>query len=242
MHQVQQLLNQFLGQQNPPIASHGTQSDNSKGINLGSVLSGPGALATGAVAGGLAGLLLGGKKPKKIARTALQAGGVALVGGLAYKAWQNWKSNRPAQSSNEFQFETPPKGTPFLPETPQEEENLSKILIRAMIAAAKADGHVTYEERQRISSQLAALNLGPEETAFIEVELAKSLDIDEIADYATSPERAAEIYAASLLAIDVEGVAERGYLAMLAARLKLESGLVEHLHATTAVPAAANAA
>jgi len=49
---------------------------------------------------------------------------------------------------------------------------------------------------------------------------------------ARSPEQAAEIYTASLLAIDVDNAAERGYLAMLAQRLKLDDALVEHLHAT----------
>ena len=37
-----------------------------------------------------------------------------------------------------------------------------------------------------------------------------------------TPEEAAEIYTVSLLAIDVDNPAERGYLAMLAARLNLE--------------------
>ena len=46
--------------------------------------------------------------------------------------------------------------------------------------------------------------------------------------------RAAEIYAASLLSIDVDNAAERGYLAMLAARLKLDEGLVAHLHGNVA--------
>ena len=42
---------------------------------------------------------------------------------------------------------------------------------------------------------------------------------------------ATEIYAASLLAIDPDGAAEQGYLALLAARLHLDPGLVDHLHA-----------
>ena len=43
--------------------------------------------------------------------------------------------------------------------------------------------------------------------------------------------RATEIYAASLLVVDPEAPAEKGYLAMLAARLGLDPGLVAHLHA-----------
>ncbi len=63
-------------------------------------------------------------------------------------------------------------------------------------------------------------------------ELARPLDVDAIAAGATCPETAAEIYAASLIAIDPDRPSEKGYLANLAARLKLEPALVDHLHAT----------
>ena len=48
---------------------------------------------------------------------------------------------------------------------------------------------------------------------------------DAVVAGATSPEVAAEIYAASLLAVDADDPAEQAYLAMLAARLKLDAGL-----------------
>ena len=101
-----------------------------------------------------------------------------------------------------------------------------------MIAAAKADGHVSAKERGRISQQLSALGLEGDHLSFIEQELAGPLDVGAVAASATSPEHAAEIYAASLLTVDRNGAAERGYLAMLAARLDLDPGLVEHLHAS----------
>jgi uncharacterized membrane protein YebE (DUF533 family) len=65
-------------------------------------------------------------------------------------------------------------------------------------------------------------------------ELRAKLDVDAVAGAAATPEEAAEIYAASLLSIDVDNAAERGYLAMLAARLKLDEGLVAHLHGNVA--------
>jgi uncharacterized membrane protein YebE (DUF533 family) len=55
------------------------------------------------------------------------------------------------------------------------------------------------------------------------------VDIDAIVNSADSPERAAEIYAASLLAVEVDSAAERAYLGMLAARLGLPAQLVEEL-------------
>lgn len=250
MDQAKSLLNQLAGQaglgqmggsqQNPQ------QNQSPGGLDLQSLISGPGGLATGALAGGLAGLLLGGKKPRKLAKSALKVGGVALVGGLAYKAWRDWQANQTAagapqqtaqpQANHAPPTQTPdllqaPAGSPFLPDNAQEEQDLSRALIRAMIAAAKADGHVTDEERSRITDGLAAMRLNAADMAFIDEELSKPLDIDAVANGAKCPEQGAELYAASLLVIDAEGAAERGYLAMLAARLNLDPGLVAHLHA-----------
>ena len=216
------------------------------GFNLKDMVSGHRGLATGALAGGLAGLLMGGKSGRKIAKNALTVGGLALVGGIAYSAYRDWQKNKGAPPSVP---NTPPQanarsGTPvqlpppndaaFLPQTPAEEDALSLALIRAMIAATKADGHITADERARIAQQLEALGLDADGQRFIREELEKPLDIDAVARPAQSPEQAAEIYAASLLAIDPDGAAERGYLAMLAVRLKLDPALVQHLHARAA--------
>jgi uncharacterized membrane protein YebE (DUF533 family) len=103
-----------------------------------------------------------------------------------------------------------------------------------MVAAAKADGHVTAMERRRIGTQLDTLGLGPEAQALITDELDAPLDVGRIAGLARTPEEAAEVYAASLLVVDPEAPAEKGYLAMLAARLQLDPALVSHLHARAA--------
>jgi uncharacterized membrane protein YebE (DUF533 family) len=194
-------------------------------------------LATGAAAGGLLALLLSGGKPKKLLKNAVKVGGVALVGGLAYKAYRDWQAGRQPEAAG---ADVPPpalprpEGTVFFPADTQAAEALSVKLVRAMVAAAKADGHVTSAERRRIAAQLPELGLGPEAEALIAEELDAPLDVGRIAALAASPEEAAEIYAASLLVVDPEAPAERGYLAMLAARLKLDPGLVEHLQANAA--------
>jgi len=54
--------------------------------------------------------------------------------------------------------------------------------------------------------------------------------MDTIVNSADSPEVAAEIYLASLLAIDVDTAAEKSYLSMLAARLNLPPELVTELN------------
>ncbi len=227
------MLDQVLNAANPNRNNNNNGGGSS--FSLDQLLTGPGGLATGAAAGGLAAMLMGGAKPKKLAKNALKVGGVALVGGLAYKAWRDWQGNKaPVQPGADTGPMVAPVGSPFLPDTDEEHQTLTRSLLRAMVAAAKADGHITLEERGKIISQLDSLNIDASDHAFIRQELERPADVEAIVRDATSPELAAELYAASLLAIDPEGDAERGYLALLAARLKLEPELVKHLHAHAA--------
>lgn len=257
MRDAKALLDQFLGQVDlssvtgqPGAAQTQSGGDAQQGgtvggLNLDGLLSGRGGLATGAVAGGLAGLLLGGKKGRKFAGGALKVGGAALVGGLAYKAWKDYQagqtpgatppSNPPAPAAGGGSAAPLPiedaSGTGFMPDDRDAQEKLSQSLIAAMIGAAKADGHVTEDERTRIGGALEKLTIEGDQRTFIQEELAKPLDVGAIAALASSEEHKVEIYAASLIAVDPDGPAEKGYLAMLAARLGLDPKLVEHLHA-----------
>ena len=209
------------------------QQNTASGFSLDQLMTGSGGLATGAAAGGLAALLLGGAKPKKLAKNAVKVGGVALVGGLAYKAYRDWQSNK--SSAPHSAAEAPPGMPPesaFMPKSEDERLCLARALMRAMVSAAKADGHVTEKERKRILDELQIMGVGTEDYRFIREELERPVDIDAIVKDAQTPELAAELYTASLIAIDPEGDAERGYLAMLAARLKLDPGLVDHIHAS----------
>ena len=118
-----------------------------------------------------------------------------------------------------------PEGTKFLPSAADARNALSLGLLRAMIAAAKSDGHIDAAEQQKIFGKLDDLDLDTEAKAWVMDELRKPLDIDSVVAAATSPEVAVEIYAASFLAIDPDDPAEQAYLAMLASRLKLDPGL-----------------
>jgi uncharacterized membrane protein YebE (DUF533 family) len=181
------------------------------------------------VAGGLAGVLLGGKTSKKLAKGALKVGGTAALAGLAYKAYTQWqasKSQAPQAEAPPMKDITPrPEGTAFLPSITQQRDSMSLAILRAMISAAKADGHIDAEEQRRIFGKLDELGLDTEEKAFVIDELRRPLDIDAVVASAATPELAVEIYAASVLAIDPDDPAEQAYLAMLASRLKLDPGL-----------------
>ncbi len=200
-------------------------------------------LLSGALAGGVASVLLGSKGGRKIAQNALTYGGIAAIGGLAYKAYRDYQQGQqapqpagvpaPRPASSGVPILPPPADSPFaLANAPQGADRFALALVTAMIAAAKADGHVDAEEQKRILGKLSENGLDLEEAAFLTQELTSPLDIDKVVKAAMNKEEAVEIYAASLLAITADHPAERAYLDMLAARLGLEPELARTIERT----------
>lgn len=95
------------------------------------------------------------------------------------------------------------------------------LLIRAMIAAANADGAIDQEERQRILDKFQGASLSPEEHTFLATELLAPASLEAIAAQVHSPELARQVYGVSLLAVTVDTDAERTYLQGLSQRLGL---------------------
>jgi uncharacterized membrane protein YebE (DUF533 family) len=103
------------------------------------------------------------------------------------------------------------------------------VLIRAMIGAAKADGHVDQAEQQRLFGEIEKLGLNAEAKGVVFDLLAKPVDLGSITTAVATPEQGAEVYLASRLAIDPDVPAERAYLDALAARLNLPAELRRQL-------------
>jgi len=186
-------------------------------------------------AGAIAAVLLGTGPGRQIAGSAVKLGGLAAIGGLAYKAYQNYKNGQTPEVSAQTQPELlpPPQDTSFHPsQMPGGETEFPLVLIRAMIAAAKADGHIDDEERKKIGDKLALSGIGGEAERFLNDELANPANLDELVAAATTDAQKVELYTASRLAITSDTRAERGYLDLLAGRLNLPDTLVDHIEAT----------
>lgn len=189
-------------------------------------------LATGAVVGGLAAVLLGTGAGRQIIGSATRMGGLALIGGLAYKAMQNYQAGKPLLDAGSVQggvqeaIAVPP---PALP-APQEQTRALR-LVRAMIAAASSDGVIDTVERKTILGNLQAAGLEAEAAAFIEQELANPADIPILCEGLSEADARAEVYAAARLAIDPDTAEEQAFLANLAHTLSLEAGLIAHIDA-----------
>ena len=178
-----------------------------------------GALGAGAIGGGLLGALMGSKKTKKIGKKAVGIGGAAALGALAYKVYNDYQAKQGTPDSS-------PQAT-----FDEQDSNHNLLILRSMIAASKADGHVDEEEMAKIEQAVeemakieqAVENMGADYqlTKLVSEELHKPLDPSDIAQLATSPQQASEIYLASLIVVDEQNFMEKAYLKELARQLNL---------------------
>jgi uncharacterized membrane protein YebE (DUF533 family) len=186
-----------------------------------------GKFGAGAAAGGVLGLLLGSKRGRSMGGTALKYGSVAALGAVAFKAYTQWQAQQ-AQQQNPHPSVAPTstasaRSTPLLA-APAVEAH-SQALLKAMIAAAKSDGHLDEREQGLIRAELDRLQADVQERQWMDEELRRPLDPAEVARAATTPELAAEMYLASLLMADDTTFMERAYLDELARQLQLAPGL-----------------
>jgi uncharacterized membrane protein YebE (DUF533 family) len=183
--------------------------------------------------GAIAGALLGGGGGA--VRGAAGGGAMAILGTLALAALQNARAGGQAAPGAQVGAGAAPLREDVAAVTSEEGERLA---LRAMIAAAKADGQIDEGEMNRILGRLEADDVTEAERRFVLDEIRKPLDPSALARDVHNPAQAAEVYAASLLAIDIDSEAERAYLRTLAAALRLDPGVVSFLHRTTGAPTA----
>ena len=170
------------------------------------LVGGGGGLSRGALIG-LAGLLLGTRSGRTLTVQLASLGGLALISGLAYRAYKNAHGEGAAGGIN--------------PAASTDAEAL--LFIRSMVAAMSADGHIDESERARIVNAIRAAGVGGEEASWLEREIAKPATVEELAVAATSPETAAQVYAAARLAIEPDTAQEREFLTRLADAMKLDA-------------------
>jgi uncharacterized membrane protein YebE (DUF533 family) len=243
------ILGAVLGQATQGVQSAGRDSGATKAIGdlLGKLGGGPvgdlagrakGAaqdnpFASGAALGSLAGLFLGSKAGRGLAVDAAKVGGLALIGGLAYQAYKNYQAGQsPLGLPSPEAVPLPPASSPFGESGDANADQAHAILmLRAMIAAASADGKIDDDERARIVGGLQQIGLDAGAARFLEQEFARPATPIDLAAEASGPEAAAEIYTAARLAIDPDHPAEKAFLSALAEQMALSRQLVAHIDA-----------
>ncbi|MEW9918723.1 DUF533 domain-containing protein [Marimonas sp. MJW-29] len=205
---------------------------------LGGLLGGAGSGA-GDMPGGLGGLLeqLGGAKGG--------AGGLGgLLGGLAGAAGAGGLlggmggavQRRPERNDQSFgavlnsQFDATPE--PEI-EPSQEQEAAAGLMIAAMIQAAKSDGTFDEAEKDKLLNQLG--DVDAEEAAFVRAQLAAPVDFNAIVRE-TPQGMGPQVYAMSVLGIDLDTQQEAQYLHQLAQGFGMKPAEVNNIHAQLGVP------
>ena len=184
-------------------------------------------LAAGGI-GALLGALMG--KSQSTTANTLGGGMMGLLGMMAYKALMNAGSGK-AGISSQAQASVPQE---YVQATPQQQATDAEIIITAMIDAAKADGQVDADEFQRITSSLQKNGLGQEGMNYVIKKLQGPMETAKIvAAVKGRPELAAQVYSASLMAIDVDTDAERKYLTTLGKAMGLNDAVMQNIEQLT---------
>ena len=190
--------------------------------------------ATGAAAGA-GGVLLGTRAGRAVAGSAVRIGALALIGGLAYKAFQNYQAGKPLVSGV-TQAEAAPAGSGFEPAAVTNES--AALYIRTMIAAAAADGRIDNAEQAKIIGALKQAGADAEAEEFMANELNNPASVEDLAAAVSTPEEAVQLYTAARIAIEPDSGAEKQFLAALAAALGIDAKLASHIDAQTRSAAA----
>jgi uncharacterized membrane protein YebE (DUF533 family) len=208
-------------------------------------LAGSGVLG-GLAGGALSGAVMSNKKARKAAGTALKVGGLAALGGLAWKSYQAYKAEQDGPAARAQPARAKAPADPVWNELDESSFAIDGaddkagsrqlLLIQAMIAAACADGHLDSEERERIMARVSEAGLASDEKALVFESLQRPLGLTELSQRVDCPELAAEVYLASLLAVDNSRMEAELYLDALAFRLGLPQTLVAQMHQQVLAP------
>lgn len=183
-------------------------------------------LGAGAALGGLGALILGTGAGRALAGSAARLGGLALIGGLAYKAYQNYQQGLPPLGGNpptQQRLIAAPKGSGFEPDAVTHDSAV--LYIRAMIAAAAADGRIDAKEQQKILGGLQQAGMNEAAQQFLSKEINNPATVEDLAAAVASPQDAVQVYTAARVAVDVDNDEEHEFLGRLAEALGIDDKL-----------------
>jgi uncharacterized membrane protein YebE (DUF533 family) len=197
--------------------------------NAGQTVRDSGNVGVGAI-GALAGSLLGGGGGAM--KGALGGAAMALLGSMALKAFQGTQQSGQGLSDDQIPNSMRAMTDDNFVSQAQAD---SEVILKAMITAAKADGMIDAEEQRRLLGKLEEVGADADDRQAVVAALQAPMDLDGLVAEVNTPAMAAQVYAASLLAIEVDTQAERAYLQELANRLGLSGQAVASLHQAVGV-------
>jgi uncharacterized membrane protein YebE (DUF533 family) len=185
---------------------------------LGGLLGGkaPGGATTGGAAGGSLGDLLGGLLGGNPGSGQVLPEPGTIGGGTA---------------SNDAMAQGRAKGP--MRSTTRDQDLAAALVLRAMVQAAKCDGDLDAGEKTKLFKNMG--DASPDEIAFVKAELERPVDIDGLARQVPNGMED-QVYAMSLMAINLDSQTEAQYLHKLATALELDQNTVNALHDKAGAP------
>ncbi|PTA99070.1 MULTISPECIES: DUF533 domain-containing protein [unclassified Sulfitobacter] len=200
-------------------------SSGASSVGLGGLLNqlgGGTGTSTSGSSGGLGGLLGG------LAGAAGAGGLLSSLGGSSQKAPERPEADFGAVLNSQFDSNPAPEITPS-----RDQEATAALMIAAMIQAAKSDGTFDESEREKLLNHLG--DVDADEAAFVQGQMEAPVDVDALV--AQTPDgMGPQIYAMSLLAIDLDTQEEAQYLHKLASAYGMQPAAVNEIHAQMGVP------
>lgn len=186
--------------------------------------------------GAMLGSLFGGGSSS--VKGAVGGGVMAMLASVAMQAMQNsGRQQAPAGGGLPWSGGSMPLGLKAA-ETPDEEqtvENTAQLVLKGMINAAKSDGEIGPKERERIIGKLQESGADEDARQWVINEMRQPLNFDAFVAEIPNLEVAIQVYAASLLAIEVDTDAERNYLAQLADKTGIPAEVAQQVNQTLGV-------
>jgi uncharacterized membrane protein YebE (DUF533 family) len=205
---LSEMASQYLGQAKQTAARNPKLAAGGLGAVVGSVLGG------GKISSGLGGAAIG------------------VIGMIAMNALRS-AGQHPGETAAPA---AAPAGAVTPAEIPAPAESTQRLLLMAMIAAAKADGHVDEQEMNLIVGKLKENGASGEDRDWVLRELSKPMDIDALVAAVPGLEVAAQVYAASILAITADTPQEVAYLDQFASKLGLQPAVRSYIHQSLGLP------
>lgn len=217
------LFNEFMGNENKLEANNNLTGVSNFLRKIRNNL--PGGLVSGAAAGSIIALLINNKPARKFAGTAATYGGAAVLGGLAFKAFKTWQLNHESKQS----IETNHDYKDIFYARHEVATDFELKLIKAMIAAAKADGHIDAQEQQRIFQAVAQMNISNEIKSTVFNLLNHPISVDEIVLGVHDTGHKSELFLAACLVSDTQLPSVKVFLDQMAYALALPEKLKQQI-------------
>lgn len=180
-----------------------------------------------ALGGGLGG---GRRRNRRGSLTGLPRGlegkiGMGLIG-LAVAAFEHFHQQQSAPAASGPA--TPPMPPP--PPPADDTGNAQSLhVLRAMIAAANADGLIDAQEREGIVGRARDAGMAPDQVAALDAEFRAPLPLDRLIAQ-TPDDLREEVYVAALIGMNADTDAEHRFLEQLTTGLRLDASAQRRIH------------